>query len=93
MIDMNKEVIFRNGMTLDGKPLTDYNRLCAFDLIKLGYQYGLRLNQFDIDDEMIYFEWCGTKKDASEWYTYVSINMIRESEEARNKILKIIYNK
>ena len=93
MIDMNKEIIFRDGWTLDGDPLTDRICLCAFDAIKLGYQYGLKLDQFDVDDEMVYFEWRGTKKGVSEWYTYVSINMARETEEKRNKTLQIIYNK
>lgn len=93
MIDMDKEIIFKDGWTLDGKPLTDNTRLCAFDAIVLGYRYGLKLEQFGYDDEMVYFDWRGTKKDVSEWYTYVSINMARETEDVRNATLQIIYNK
>lgn len=93
MIDMKKEIVFRDGWTLDGGPLTDYMRLCAFDAIKLGYRYGLKLEKFDCDAEMIYFEWRGTKKDIFDWYTYVSIHMARETEEERYETLTIIRNK
>lgn len=93
MIDMNKEVIFRDGWTLDGGPVTNKIAACAFDAIILGYKYGLKLEQFYYDDEMVYFEWRGTKQNVSDWYTYVSINMARESEYARNATLKIIANK
>lgn len=93
MIDMNKEVIFRDGWTLDGEPLDNRTCACAFDAIRRGYEYGLILDQFEVDSEMIFFEWRGTKKALSGWYTYVSVNMTHESEEERNKTLEIIANK
>lgn len=93
MDDMNKEVIFRDGWTLDGRPVTDTVAACAFDAIILGYRYGLKLDQFYIDSEMIHFDWRGTKQAVTDWYTYVSINMTRESEEARNATLRIISSK
>lgn len=93
MIDMNKEVIFRDGWTLDGGPVTNEIAACAFDAVILGYKYGLKLEQFYYDDEMIHFEWKGSKQNVSDWYTYVSVNMIRESEYVRNATLKIIANK
>lgn len=93
MTDMNKEVIFRDGWTLDGEPVTDKIAACAFDAIILGYRYGLKLEQFYIGTEMIHFEWHGTKQAVADWFTYVSTNMIRESEEERNAVLQNIYNK
>ncbi len=93
MIDMDKEIIFRDGWTLDGGPISDYTAACAFDAIRLGYEYGLRLDEFYYDSEMIHFDWRGTKRAVSDWYTYVSVNMTRESEEARNATLEIIRNK
>jgi hypothetical protein len=93
MTDMNKKVIFRDGWTLDGKTVDDYTAGCAFDVIICGYKYGLKLEEFYYDDAMIYFEWRGTKQAVADWFTYVSTNLSRESEEDRNATLQIIYNK
>lgn len=93
MIDMSKEIIFRDGWTLNGKPPTNKEAACAFDAINLGYKYGLKLDQFYWDDEMIHFDWRGTKQAVTDWFTYVSTYMGRESEEDRNKTLKIIADK
>ena len=93
MTDMNKEVIFRDGWTLDCGLVTERIAACAFDAIKLGYDYGLKLNRVGYDLEMIRFEWCGTKQQLTDWYTYVSINMMDETEEERNKVLQVIANK
>ena len=93
MIDMDKEVIFRDGWTLDDGPVTDKIAACAFDAINLGYKYGLTLDQFYYDSEMIHFDWRGTKRALKDWYTYVSVNMMRESEYERNATLQVIFNK
>jgi hypothetical protein len=93
MIDMNKEIIFKDGWTLDGGPVTDHIAACAFDAINLGYKYGLTLDRFYFDSEMIHFEWRGSKKNVLAWFTYTSTNLTSESEEERNATLEIIRNK
>ena len=93
MNDMNKEIIFRDGWTLSEETVSDYTAGCAFDVIVLGYQYGLKLEEFYWDSEMIHFEWRGKKQAVMDWFTYVSTTMCRESEEERNKTLKIISEK
>lgn len=93
MIDMNKEVIFRDGWTLDGEPLDDRLKARASEVIARGYQYGLQLVEFNWDSELIYFGWYGAKKDLIAWYTYYSVNMTEETEEKRNAVVEIIRNK
>lgn len=94
MNDMNKEIIFRDGWTLEkGETITQKMAACAADAINQGYKHGLKLNEFSYDPDMIFFEWCGSKQAVMDWYTYVSVNMCRESEEERNRTLKIISNK
>ena len=93
MNDMNKEIIFRDGWTLTDGTVSDYTAACAFDVINLGYKYGLKLDEFYYDDEMIHFEWRGSKQAVMDWFTYVSINMIRETEEERDHTLQIISSK
>ena len=66
MIDMKKEIVFRDGWTLDDGPLDQRICACAFDSIRRGYEYGLFLDKFEVDSEMIYFEWRGTKKAVSD---------------------------
>ena len=93
MDNMYKEIIFRDGWTLTDGTVSDFTAACAFDAIILGYKYGLKLDEFYYDDEMIHFEWRGAKWAVMDWFKYVSINMIRESEEDRNATLKIISEK
>lgn len=93
MNEMDKEIIFRDGWTLDGGPVTDRIAACAFDAIALGYRYGLILDQFYYDSEMVHFDWRGTKRAVMDWYTYVSCNMCSETEEERNTTLQIIRDK
>lgn len=93
MNDMSKEIIFRDGWTLDKGQVSDYTAACAFDVIILGYKYGLKLEEFFHNSEMIGFEWRGTKQAVTDWYTYVSKYMTGESEEQRNATLQIIANK
>ena len=81
------------GWTLDGGPMTQKIAACAFDAINHGYYYGLKLNDVYYDSKMVYFEWCGTKRAMMTWYTYVSVNMMREPEDERKKVLEIISNK
>jgi hypothetical protein len=92
MIDMDKEIIFRDGWTLDSGPVTQKIAACAFDAINLGYKYGLTLDQVYYDSEMIHFNWRGTKRAMAAWYTYVSNIMMRETEDERNAVLEIIRN-
>lgn len=93
MIDMNKEAIFRDGWTLDGYPLNNYIKARVFDVISLGYYYGLKLDEFSYDSEMIYFGWRGTKKAITAWYTDYSVSMTNESDERRNAALEVIRSK
>lgn len=93
MNDVNKEIIFREGWSLDSGPFDDYLKARAVEVIALGYQYGLTLDQFDYDSEMVYFDWRGPKGAMLEWYTYQSKNMSTESEERRNAALQCISSK
>lgn len=95
MIDLNKEVIFRDGITLDNgvRDLTDSFLDNVYHICDLGKYFGLSLDKFEIDDELVYFEWRGTKKNMLRFYTYYSKNMTSESLESRVTTQKIILAK
>jgi hypothetical protein len=95
MIDLNKEVIFRDGITLDNgvRDLTDSFLDNVHHICNLGKYFGLSLDKFEINDELVYFEWRGTKKNMLRFYTYYSKNMTSESLESRVTTQKIILAK
>ena len=93
MIDMEKEITFAHNVTLDGNPITDFIGACAFVTIRSGYEFGLKLDEFIVDDIEIVFVWRGTKQEVYDWFTHYSTYQCRESEEVRNKTLEIILNK
>lgn len=95
MVDLYKEIIFRDGITLDNgaKDLTEsflanVNRIC-----ELGKNFGLSLDKFEIDDELVYFEWRGTKRNVLRFYNHYSRSMTSESLERRKETQKIILAK
>jgi hypothetical protein len=95
MVDLQKEIIFRDGITLENGVnemtesfLTNVGHECD-----LGRKFGLSLDRFEIDAEVVYFEWRGTKRDMLRFYTYVSKNMTTESPEIRKATQKIILSK
>ena len=95
MIDLSKEIIFRDGVTFDDgiKSLTEKTLANVGYLCELGQQFGLSLDVFEMGFEEAYFEWRGTKKDMLRFYTYYSKNMTTESPEIRKATQKIILNK
>ena len=93
MDNMFKEIVFKDGWTLDGMLFDDYLKARACEVIALGYTYGLTLVKFRYDPEMVEFHWRGTKRAMLAWYDYQSRNMSTESEENRNKALETIRNK
>lgn len=95
MVDLSKEIIFRDGITLDnGVGDLDDSLLAAVENIReLGISYGLSLDKFEINDELIYFEWRGTKRDMLRFYTHYSERMTTESLDKRKEAQKIILGK
>lgn len=93
MDDMLKEIVFREGWTLDGMPFDDYLKARACEVIALGYRYGLTLVEFRYSQEAVEFHWRGAKKNMLAWYDYQSRSMTYESEENRQKALTTISNK
>lgn len=95
MIDLYKEIIFRDGISLDNgaKDLSDSFLNRVNYILKLGKHFSLSLDEFEIYDDLVYFEWRGTKKNVLRFYTYYSKNMTSESLEKRKAIQKIILNK
>jgi hypothetical protein len=95
MIDLSKEIIFRDGVTFDDgiESLTEKTLGNVGYLCELGQHFGLSLSVFEVDFEGAYFEWRGTKKNVLRFYTYYSKNMTTESLEVRKATLKIILNK
>ena len=95
MIDLKKEIIFRDGVILENgaKDLTD-SFLANIDyLCELGKGFGLSLDKLEINDEIVYFIWRGAKKDMLCFYTYYSTNMTSESLDKIKSTQKIILNK
>lgn len=95
MVDLCKEIIFKDGIVLDnGMDDLTASFLDRVDYIcKLGDYFGLSLDKLDINAELVYFEWRGTKRDMLRFYTYYSKNMTTESLEIRKTTQKIILNK
>lgn len=95
MVDLYKEIIFRDGITLDNgvEDLTDSLLANVDHMCELGINFGLSLDEFEIDDEMVYFEWRGAKRDVLRYYTYYSKSMTSESLEKRKATQKIILGK
>lgn len=95
MVDLYKEIIFRDGITLDGgkMDLTDSFLANVHYVCELGKHFGLSLDEFEIGDDLIYFEWRGTKRDVLRFYTYYSKNMSTESQEKRKATQRHILNK
>ena len=95
MIDLKKEIIFRDGITLDNgvKDLTDSFLANVDHMCELGQHFGLSLDEFEIDDELVYFAWRGAKKNVLRFYTYYSKNMTTESLDKRKATQKIILGK
>lgn len=94
MIDLSKEIIFRDGIDINDEfEITD-EFLENVEYIKdLGKHYGLQLDVFEMYEDLIYFEWRGTKRDMLRFYTYYSKNMTTESSERRKTTQKIILGK
>ena len=94
MIDLNKEIVFRDGWTLEREEdLTDDVLNNTSHVRALGKHFGLSLDEFEIFSDLIYFEWRGTKRNLLKFYTYVSKNMTSESPEKRKATQLIILNK
>ena len=93
MDDMSKEIIFKDGWDLEGDIYDDYLKARASEVIMKGYEYGLRLDRFCVEDDMVKFYWRGTKRAMLAWYNYYSRNMTSEPEEMRNKAIECIMNK
>jgi hypothetical protein len=95
MINLDKEVVFKDGISLDNgvEDLTDSFLDHVEHIIEVGKSFGLSLDRFEITDELVYFEWRGTKRDMLRFFTYYSKNMTIESFEKRKETQKIILNK
>lgn len=95
MIDLNKEIIFKDGITNDeGASEWAQRYLDDADYMRrLGQHFGLTLDKFEIRDELIYFEWRGTKRDVLNYYNYYALNMTTESIEEIRATDMIIFNK
>ena len=94
MIDMEKEITFGHGLTMDeGEELDDDLRAWAFDVIEAGYLCDLKLEKFNARSGAIKFEWYGAKKDVCKFFKHYSTYYVNESEETRNKTLETILNK
>ena len=90
MNKMSRQIIFKDGWTLDGSQVTDEIAANAFFAISIGYKFGLTLEQFYHDTEMVYFYWRGTKRNLVDWYTYAYAN---ESEDVKETTIRRILNK
>ena len=95
MIDLEKIITFRDGITLDnGVADIDHGLLNTVGkIVNYGRDWGLHLDKFEINDEMISFNWTGTKRNMLNFYTYYSKNLTTESPESREKAITIILNK
>nr|WP_297883867.1 hypothetical protein [uncultured Blautia sp.] len=95
MTDMSKEIVFKDGITLDNgvEDLTESLLSVVGQICDLGRQFGLSLDVFGIDEEMIYFEWRGTKRDTLAFYTYYSTNLTTEPLEELVEAQKVILSK
>lgn len=93
MDDMSKEIIFRDGWDLEGDTFDDYLKARACEVIMRGYEYGLTLDRFWIESNMVKFYWRGAKRAMLAWYNYYSRNMTSEPEEMRQKAIECIRNK
>jgi hypothetical protein len=95
MIDLNKEIVFRDGWTLDNgvEDLTERILGNAGYQCELGQKYGLSLDKFEINSELIYFEWRGTKRDVLNFYTYYAKNMTNETDDEIEATRQIILSK
>ena len=95
MIDLQKEIIFRDGWTLDcgTQDITEQLLSNAGHVCDLGRGFGLSLDYFGIDSKMIYFDWRGTKYNMLRFYTYCSKNVVSESPKKRKAVLNIILGK
>ncbi len=96
MIDLSKEIIFRDAITFTNRDeeLTEsFLSDVVYYLLELGMNFGLMSDEFEINDEMVYYEWRGSKRDVLRFYTYYSKNMTTESLEERKTTQKIILNK
>lgn len=95
MVDLSKEIIFRDGITFTrgADEITEELMKNIGHECDLGRHFGLSLDRFEIDSEMAYLEWRGSKRDVLRFYTYVSKNMTTESAEVRKATQKIILDK
>lgn len=95
MVDMCKEIVFKDGITLDNgvEDLTESLLNTVYQICDLGRHFGLSLDEFRIDEEMIYFEWRGSKRDMLAFYTYYSTNLTTEPLEAMEEAQKVILSK
>ncbi len=95
MVDFSKEIIFRDGITLDNgvDEMTEEFLEIVGRICDLGRNFGLTLDRFVIDSEMVRFEWRGRKDAMLRFYTYYSENMTTESLESREDAIRTILNK
>ena len=95
MANLYDKIIFRDGITLDdGLDTLTENFLANVGYIcDLGRAFGLTLDRFEINDEMVHFDWRGRRGAVLEFYDYYSKNMTSESEETRCATLGVIRNK
>ena len=95
MVDMSKEITFKDGITLDNgmKDLTDSLLDTVSTILESGMEFGLSLDEFDINDELIYFKWRGSKANMWAFYNYYSTKYTTESLEVKKKVLDIIIGK
>lgn len=95
MIDLNKEIFFNDGISLDNgvKDLTERFLGNVGYICQLGQHFGLSLDKFEIDSELVYFTWRGTKRNVLRFFTYYSKNMTCESLEKRKRTQLILLNK
>ena len=95
MVDMSKEIIFKDGITLDNglADLTDSLLDTVNTICELGIEFGLLLDEFEIDEELIYFKWRGSKMNMLAFYGYYSATYTTESLEVIKKVWDIIISK
>ena len=95
MTDMFKEIIFKDGIILDNgvNDLTDSLLESIYKICDLGRSFGLSLDEFGIDDEMIYFEWRGSKINMLAFYSYYSVIYTTEPLESIKEAQKVIMSK
>lgn len=95
MIDLEKIITFRDGIGLtNGVYDIDHGLLSTVGkMVNYGRDWGLHLDRFEINDEEIYFEWTGTKRNVLNYYTYYSKNVTHESPESINDTIWVILKK